>query len=453
MMIAAQVPSNPVVGVLVALVLFGLGRSIIHWVARAEQNPWLVRILTWSLILHLLCAPAQIVVVDHVYHGIADYTRYTDQGVGVASNFHHLDFTTAGTKVGKIVNDGSVSIATGIVMTIVGPDELAAFLVFAFLSFLAGVLYYRAFTLTFEGAGHRRYGYFIFLFPSILFWTGDSSKEAIMFVALSLCAYGTAKVFRRRRGGFTLLAPGVLLGVLVRPNELVLLLGGFAVATTVVLVGGHGSSIARRIAGFAAAGVFLIFSLYLTQHYLVKAGSLTGQLQASYAANTLTAYGGASGGIPYSSSPVTFPRDVYEVLFNPLPYNAHDSSELIGAAENTLLLVLILKSLRQLRIVIRASFARPYVMLCLIYSAGFFYTGAALGNLGLIERERVLLLPFFLVLLSIPRGPKESPPAYEWELKRKDRQRFRSVFDRTGGRVPTPLIPFSDSSKSRRKLR
>jgi hypothetical protein len=453
MIVATQLPSNPVVGVLLALVLFGLGRRIIHWVARAEENPWLVRILTWSLILHLLCAPAQILVVEHVYHGIADYTRYTHQGAEVASNFRHFDFTTAGTGVGKIVNDGSISIATGIVMTIVGPDELAAFLVFAFLSFLAGVLYYRAFTLTFGGAGYRRYAYFVLLLPSILFWTGDSSKEAIMFVALGLCAYGSAKVFRRRRGGFTLMVPGVLLGVLVRPNELVLLLGGFAVAMTVVLVGGYGSSILRRIMGFAAAGVFLIFSLYLTQHYLVKAGSISGQLQATYAANSLTAYGGASGGIPYSSSPLTFPRDVYEVLFNPLPINAHDSSELIAAAENTILLVLILKSLRQLRIVFRASFARPYVMLSLIYSLGFFYTGAALGNLGLIERERVLLLPFFLVLLSIPRGPKDSPAVYEWELKRKDRQRLRPVFDRTGGRVPSALIPIADSSKSRRRPR
>ena len=99
------------------------------------------------------------------------------------------------------------------------------------------------------------------------------------------------------------------------------------------------------------------------------------------------------------------------VLFDPLPINAHGSSQLIAAAENTVLLGLILASLRQLRIVVRASFARPYVLLCLVYSLGFMYAFAALGNLGLIERERTMLLPFLLVLLCIPRGPKRALPA------------------------------------------
>ena len=60
MITAALVSSNPVVGVMVAIVLFALGRLVIHRVVRAEQNPWLSKILTWSLVLHLLAAPAQI---------------------------------------------------------------------------------------------------------------------------------------------------------------------------------------------------------------------------------------------------------------------------------------------------------------------------------------------------------------------------------------------------------
>ena len=37
---------------------FGLGRVVIQRVAFAEGNPWLVRILTISLVLHLLAAPS-----------------------------------------------------------------------------------------------------------------------------------------------------------------------------------------------------------------------------------------------------------------------------------------------------------------------------------------------------------------------------------------------------------
>ena len=109
---------------MVAAALFGLGRVVIRRVAYAENNPWLVRILTISLLLHLLAAPAQIFVVDHFYHGIADWIRYTHQGALLAPNFRAFNFTTAGANVRQIVNDGSVSIATGIVMAIVGVNRV-----------------------------------------------------------------------------------------------------------------------------------------------------------------------------------------------------------------------------------------------------------------------------------------------------------------------------------------
>lgn len=438
MITAALVSSNPFVSALVALVLLGLGRVVIHRVAAAEQNPWLVKVLTWSLVLHLLAAPAQIFVVEHVYHGVADWNRYTHQGVQMASNLHHFDFTTAGTGIGKIVNDGSVSYATGIVMAIVGADNMAAFLVFAWLSFIGGIFYYRAFTLTFAGEGARRYGLIIFFLPSILFWTGDASKEAIMFFVLSLGAYGAARAFRSRPGGFLLMVPCVVIGGLVRPNELVLLLGGFAVGMTVRVVGGSGASPLRRVFGFGFGLLLLLISVFLTQHYLTHGGSLTGQLQATNASNGLNVGGVSSGGVPYSSDPLTYPRDVYEVLFNPLPVDFHGSSQLIAAGENTIILVLILKSLRQLRMVPRASFVRPYVMLCLVYSLGFLYAFAALGNLGLIERERTMLLPFMMVLLCVPRAPKDALPRYEWELRRRQRRALQPVFRQTDGIIPVP---------------
>ena len=218
-------------------------------------------------------------MVEHVYKGISDWNRYTP-GSSVAANFHHFHFTTAGTGVGKIVNDGSVSIATGIVMTIVGGDDLATFLVFAWLVLhRRHLLLPRLYPHFRRRRGHRRYAYFVFLLPSILFWTGDASKEAIMFFALSLVAYGAARVLRSRPGGFLLMVPGVLIGVFIRPNELVLLLGGFCHRHDHPGGVGGGAGPLRRFVGFSFAALMLVFSLYLTQHYLVHGGgSITGQL-------------------------------------------------------------------------------------------------------------------------------------------------------------------------------
>ena len=54
-------------------------------------------------------------------------------------------------------------------MAVVGVTRLATFLVFSWLSFIGCVLFFRAFTLTFPRADHRRYAYMLFFLPSIIF--------------------------------------------------------------------------------------------------------------------------------------------------------------------------------------------------------------------------------------------------------------------------------------------
>ena len=441
MLVATQIPSNPIVGLVVAGVLFGLGRVIIRRVAYAEGNPWLVRIMTASLLLHLLAAPTQILVVDHVYHGVADWTRYTHVGSALAPNFRHFNFTLAGANVRQIVNDGSVSIATGIVMAIVGINLIGTFLVFSWLSFIGSVFFFRAFSLTFRGADPRRYALMLFFLPSLIFWTADVSKESIMMFALGLTSYGAAKILARRPGGFVLVVPGVTIAYFIRPNELLLMLAGFAVAMMVPTAAARQNlGGLRRLAGLVFLGGLLAISVALTVHYLHGGPNGTLSLQQTNANNQGSGLGFGSSGVPYSTSPATYPRDVYEVLFNPLPYNAHGFGELIAALENTMILVLILVSLRNLRMLPRAAFARPYVMLCAVYTGAFFYTFAALGNLGLIERERTMMLPFMLALFCIPRAPKRAPPAYEWELRRRDRLRLRYAAERRAAmRPPSPM--------------
>jgi len=420
---ANKIPTNVPVALLVAVILVLVSRPIIARVAKAEAKPWLIGIMTASLILHLLAAPAQIFVVDHFYHGVADWLRYDGQGRSLAVGFRHLDFSLAPGHLKGIVNDGSVSIATGGVYTLVGTNQLAGFLVFSWFAFLGTILFFRAFSLTFAGADTKRYAYLLFFLPSEIFWTADVSKEAIMMLALGLVSYGAAKFLARRPGGLWMALVGVGMGFLVRPNELLLVVAGFTVAMLVAQSGSLArASPGRRFLSILFFGAVLGVSIYLTLHYLHGSGGSLNLNQVSQNNST-----GGSGGISYSSSPAAYPRDVYVVLFDPLPINFHGLSGLIAAAENTFILVLILASFRQLRVVPRAAFARAYVMMCVVYSAAFLYTFAALGNLGLITRERTLLFPFLLVLLAIPRGPKGQRPRYEWELRRRDRRRFRAT--------------------------
>ena len=114
---------------------------------------------------------------------------------------------------------------------------------------------------------------------------------------------------------------------------------------------------------------------------------------------------GQASSLNYHPGPSGYPKDIYTVLFDPLPFNAHGSAQRLAAFENFVIIVLILTSLRRLRRLPRASFVRPYVLMCVLYTIAFPYAFAALNNLGLIDRDRVLLLPFLLVLLAVPVSP------------------------------------------------
>ncbi len=416
-----SISSNPIVTVIVAAVLFAIGRAIIRRIPEAEQDPWVRKALTACLILHLLAAPLQIYVVNHLYGGIADYNRYDFQGAALAPGFRHFDFSLAPANLRGIVADGSVSIVAGVVFAIVGVDQAAGFMVFTWLSFIGILFFYRAFSMTFGGFGARKYGYLIFFLPSLVFWTSDVSKEAIMVFLLGLIAYGCASILMNRGSGYWLLILACSAGAaFIRPNQLVLALGGFAVAMMFRPSNRGRFGPGRRFTSLVVAAAMVGIGMFVTLHFLPGLhGSLP--LQQISKNNSGSGAGFGSSGVTYSSSPLYYPKDVFVVLFDPLPFNAHGGGEWFEALENTVVLVVVLTSLRSLRILPRASLARPYLIMCTIFTILFCYFFASLGNLGLITRETTVVLPFFLAMLCIPRGARHAPRRYEWELTRRQR--------------------------------
>ncbi len=417
------IPSNPIVVVVLAVVLFVLGRRIIRRIVKSEGgDPWLAKALTVCLVLHLVAAPAQIWAVNHLYGGVADFTRYIYRGAAMASSFRHFNFTLP-PGLGGIVDNGSISIVAAALFALVGINESAAFLIMSFLSFIGITCYYRAFTLTFGGNGNRRYGYLIFFLPSLIFWTADVSKEGVMIFLLGVLTYGCAKVLARKGG----IGPWLLIlascagSVFVRPNEMLLVLGGFTIAMIFRPTSASTKfEPARRTGSLVVLAAMVAVVLFVTLHFLPGLhGSVN--LQSINKNNQGPGAGFGSSGVTYSGSPLAFPRDVYVVLFDPLPFNAHGGGELFQALQNTVLVGMLVVGLRSLRILPRAAFARPYLIMCVVYVVAFCYFFASLGNLGLIAREATVMVPLYLVILCIPRGPRREPPCYIWELTRRQR--------------------------------
>jgi hypothetical protein len=429
--------SNPISAVIVAIILYVLGILVIRRVTEAENGgDWLRKAMTVCLILHLVGAPLQIWIVNHLYGGIADFNRYDSQGAALAGGFRHFDFGIPPGVVGGIVSNGAVSIVAGVVFAIVGTNQAAGFLVMSWLAFIGIVFFYRAFTVTFNGKGNRRYGYLVFFLPSLILWTSDISKEAMMTFLLGIAAYGCARILAGQStiGCWLLILAASAGAAFIRPNEMLLEIGGFTVAMLFRPMGSNTQFQAgRRATSMVFMGVMVAVAVFVTLHFLPGLhGSV--DLNGLSKGNSGKGEGLGSSGVAYSSSPLFYPRDVYTVMFDPLPFNAHGGGQLLEAAQNTLMLVVIWKSRRNLRLLPRASLARPYLIMCFVYVLAFFYAFAALGNLGLITREATLNLPFLLVLLCIPRAPRGQPPRYIWELSRHERAvRRRAALARASG--------------------
>ncbi len=68
-------------------------------------------------------------------------------------------------------------------------------------------------------------------------------------------------------------------------------------------------------------GAFVVLTGIEASHFIHEAGGngLTGTLSQVEANNQGVGAGFGSSKVPYSSNPLYYPRDVYTVLFDPLP--------------------------------------------------------------------------------------------------------------------------------------
>jgi hypothetical protein len=109
-------------------------------------------------------------------------------------------------------------------------------------------------------------------------------------------------------------------------------------------------------------------------------------------------------------SPVRIPFAVITILFRPFPFEAHNAQTAVTALESTMLLCLTVARRRAIWQAIRQLRQRPYIAFVLVYTGLFVVAFASIANFGILARERIQVLPFFLVLLAVP-GSRPRPAA------------------------------------------
>ena len=371
-------------------------------------------------------------------------TGTTPRGQLLANGFRHFDFSLAPANLRGIVSDGSVSIVAGVVFAIVGVNQAGAFLVFSFLSFIGIIFFYRAFTLTFSGAGSHRYGYLIFFLPTLLFWTSDVSKEALMIFLLGLTAYGCARILAHRGGGYC--AGPRRFGRAARSSDRTRRCWPWAASPSPCSSDPRAPPSNSREPAAPARLIFLGamvgVAIFVTLHFLP---GLNGSISLTHDQSSNNSAAPAPGSGAAASPTPRIPSPSRRTSTSSCSIRCRSTPTAAGSGS------------RQWRTPCwwgwcsRRSgscaccpgrrFARPYVIMCVFFTAAFCYSFAALGNLGLITREATVMLPFFLVLLCIPRGPRHRPPRYVWELPRRDRiARRRALARRARAGAPRRAV-------------
>jgi hypothetical protein len=380
-------------GVIVIFILF----LLIIWVTRDSRDPpprllrlaWMGRLSAAAIYLTL--------ELTRIYTSEAVY-RYHPIGSEIAYAWRHLQATDVPFNLGTQF----ITYFTGALYTLVGPSVYSGFALYATFGFFGSFLFYRAFRLAFPQGNKRRYGYLILFYPSFLFWTSNLGKDSLIFLCLGAIAYGGARLLKHgpQIVNLSILLVGLGGTVLIRPHVGVIVAFPLLVFSAWQLSGKWIKKPVARLGVLALAAIIVIGLLTLTLKALHIELSLTKLLSEMKWWAIGTSYGGSSFTPPDITKPEGILLAFPSVLFRPYLWEIHNLPALFASLESIFLLMLLLWHRRS----IRAAFHDPfniYVGFLLGYSVLSIVALNTLGNLGLLARQRTMLLPFLLMLTCL----------------------------------------------------
>ena len=404
-------------GALLVTPVFVAVNAVLLWRAAArEPNPWFGRLIGVAFLAKMVGTLVRYYVAYVVYNGATDAERYN-----LAAAFRYQSWRQGNVTWDLESARGTqyMELITTAVYTVIGPTTLAAFFVYGAFAFWGAYLLYRAFRVALPEGDHRRYALLVFFLPSMLYWPSSIGKESWLMLFVGVTALGAAKFFAQQRGALALLATGAFGTAIIRPHIAVLLFSALIVAQLFrpasTQVTGILSKFAALLVMGAAAWVLATQSAELLGTDDITFQSVTESLEM---AGGRTTQGGSEFTPVPVDSPLGFPAAALTILFRPLPWEAGNAQMLVQSLEGLFLLGLTLAAwprLRRLPSVLRRN---PYVVFAVVYAIAFIVAFSSFANFGILARQRVLMLPFFLVLLALPLPRPKDEADDEWPYVR-----------------------------------
>ncbi len=372
------------------------------------------------------------ILVDY-YRGSGDAVGYHARGI----DFVHLwrGFETPPLALGTEAMEAMV----GIVYVPYVPNFLGGFFMFATLAFFGQMFLYAAFRNSIVPRRNKLYAIAVFFVPTVVYWPSSIGKEALMMLGLGMSAYGISKLLNNgAMSSLPIIGIGLVISGAIRPHVAAMQVAGVAAALLFAKGGGVAKFPAKRLmllgfvgAGLAASLVVAAANFGIT---LEDTGAIEGQVdQLIGGVEQQTDKGGSSVSGGFISSPTQFPEVAVRVLFRPLPNEAHNPPAFASSLEGMVLLLIVIWRLPPM--IKRGWRMRrdPYLMFCFVFTIGFIIAFSAFLNLGLMARERSMVMPFLLAMLV---GWGFGPPPDEEDVLATPEPQFQGIEALLAGAAP-----------------
>lgn len=419
-------------GFVLAPVLVLLTLPLLRKAFRGDLAP-LLPIAILGLILKFVGSIFRYWVAFDAYAGSADASGYHDAGKQLAGQIR-----SGAVGLSKIIPSGTgtefMQRVTASVYTVVGSSRLGGFFVFAWFAYLGTVLYVLAAIRSVPKLPLRRFAWMMFLAPSLLFWPSSIGKEAMLMPFLGLIAYCGARLLHRRWRGWTLpgLAIGVVVAAAVRPHVVAIWSAGIILGLFASLAMGRrfqgGGSRGGTVVLLVLAAVAFIGVSDSALRYLDPKGEaadakpIIDRVDAIFNSTELrTDYGGSTFEGITIKSPLDWPYAVYRTLTRPLINEVEAFTEFLPAVETTAFVVLALVGWRRLAHIPRLMRSTPYLWFALSVLVAFGLAFSVFRNLGLLARQRSLVVPFMVLLVCLPPLPSSVRSRPPIPIRRRNR--------------------------------
>jgi len=378
---------------------------LLGWRAKSDVETWLPGLMALAMMAKLAGASVRYYVLIELYDGSGDAGRYHTFAVEIAETWRNLQVPDVTTVAFGSAGTRFTAWVTGLLYAPYQPSFQGGFWIFALLAFIGQLFLYLAFRKAVRSQTWKRFAFFLFFWPTLVYWPSSIGKEALIMLFLGIGCWAAANLFQDYRlRWLPLVGASAYLISLVRVHMAALLVGSLLL--TVVLAKSRGkfdTPLRRVVILLIGASALVPLAFGVGEKFDLDVAALSADnldpLFAEVGDTTQQGGSSVSGGV--IRSPLDIPAGVLKVLFRPLPVEADSLQMLASSAEGALLLGLlvwrfphVLRNVRQIR-------RTPFLLFCFLYSGLFIWAWSAILNLGILARQRSLVIPFVLALIAV----------------------------------------------------